>query len=80
LGREQVLFQITTTANNTTTTTNYIPQDLYQDAPDFKPGYQYNFMLTLSRAGLISISTVSVNDWATENVNGLTATVPDAGY
>lgn len=80
LTRDQVVFQITTTANNTTTTTNYIPQNLYQDAPDFKPGYQYNFMLTLSRAGMVNISTVQVSDWATSNVTGLTATVPDAGY
>ena len=84
LAASEVLFQITTTAttasDNTTTTTEYKPGDVYQDAPDFRAGYQYNFMLTLSRAGLISISTVSVNDWATENVNGLTATVPDAGY
>lgn len=84
LAASEVLFQITTTAttasDNTTTTTEYKPGDVYQDAPDFRAGYQYNFMLTLSRAGLISISTVSVNNWATENVNGLTATVPDAGY
>ena len=76
-----VLFQITTKAtNNTPTTTDYIPQNLYQDAPNFLAGYQYNFMLTLSRQGQISISTLQVSNWATENVSGLNATVPDAGY
>ena len=81
LDGSEVLFQITTTASDETTkTTNYIPQNLYQDAPDFKAGYQYNFMLTLSRQGQISISTLQVSNWATENVSGLNATVPDAGY
>ena len=81
LAGSEVLFQITTKASdNTTTTTNYIPQNLYQDAPNFQAGYQYNFMLTLSRQGQISISTLQVSNWATENVSGLNATVPDAGY
>ena len=84
LAASEVLFQITTYNQNDnvhpTKTTNFIPQNLYQDAPDFKAGYQYNYMLTLSREGLVNISTVQVNDWATENVNNLTATVPDAGY
>lgn len=76
-----VLFQITTTdKNNETKTTEYIPNNLYQDAPDFQAGYQYNFMLTLSRQGTVNISTCQVIDWTTSNVSDLTATVPDAGY
>lgn len=76
-----VLFQITTTdKNNETKTTEYIPSNLYQDAPDFQAGYQYNFMLTLSRQGTVNISTCQVIDWTTSNVSDLTATVPDAGY
>lgn len=81
LAATAVLFQITTTdSDNTDKTTNYVPQNMYTDAPNFQAGYQYNYMLTLSRQGMVSISTLQVSNWATENVTGLTATVPDAGY
>lgn len=83
LAATDVLFQITTTdfnKNNETKTTDFVPSAMYQDAPNFLAGYQYNYMITLSRPGLVSISTLQVGDWATENVNNLTATVPDGGY
>ena len=76
-----VLFQITTTAaNSNTTTTNFVPQNMFIDAPVFSAGYQYNYSITLSASGMVNISTVQVDDWSTEYITGETATIPDAGY
>ena len=82
LAATDVLFQITMddVKNNTTLTKDYIPSEMFQDAPNFQAGYLYNFSVTLSAAGMVNISTVQVYDWTTESVTGLNADVPDAGY
>lgn len=81
LSASAVLFQIKTEKTGVATKiSDYIPTNMYQDAPVFLAGYQYNFNITLSASGLVNISTVQVYDWSNESVTGLTADVPDAGY
>ena len=58
----------------------YKPSEMYQDAPNFQAGYQYNYSITLSAAGMVNISSVQVYDWTTETITGLNATVPDGSY
>lgn len=81
LTASSVLFQIKTEKTGVATkVTDYIPADLFQDAPSFVAGHQYNYNITLSASGLVNISTVQVYDWTNESVTGLNADVPDAGY
>lgn len=65
---DKALFTISTNDSKTYT---------YKNMFDFEPGYQYSYNLSLSKDGLVTVSTVTVGNWGTVSFSSGNADVPD---
>lgn len=77
---ETQLLYISGSAYNKTSLSQEAKNYRYSAEYDWKAGYQYNYNMSLTKEGALTVSTVTVKNWGTTDFAYGDADVPDAYY